>query len=331
MGDLTAANLTLEGSWILAAAVDWAIKGIVVVVPDPPPNPPVGLSYAANPATYQVGGAITPNVPTSQGGLVQNYSITPALPAGLVFNTTTGVISGTPTAITAATAYQVTASNEDGSTSATLNLSVPGPPEVMLVVGSLTLNTGDTALRNWFLTRGYVVTMRSFAAAQAADATGKNLVVVSSTGTSSQLAGRLTNVAVPVIVCESAIFDDMGMTAVGDGVQHGSLNTQSQIQIVSSGHPLAAGLSGLTTVVSNSAGFFQWGVPGSAAVNVATLASNPARSTLFAYESGSILVSGQAAAHRRLGLFLGDFTAANFTASGSQIFEACVQWAVGQR
>jgi Putative Ig domain len=331
LGDLTAANFTLEGSWILAAAVDWAIKGIVVVAPDPPPNPPTALTYPSNPATYQVSGAITPNVPTSQGGTVQSYSITPALPAGLVFNTTTGVISGTPTEIRAAAPYQVTASNEDGATSVSLTLSVPGPPEVMLVVGNLTLNTGDTALRNWFLTRGYVVTMRTFAAAQAADATGKNLVVVSSTGTSTQLGGRLTNVAVPVIVCESAIFDDMGMTAVGDGVQHGTLNLQSQIQITSPSHPLAAGLSGLTTVASNSAGFFQWGVPGSTAVNVAALASNPARSTLFAYERGSVLVSGQPAAHRRLGLFLGDFTAANFTASGSQIFGACVQWAVGQR
>jgi hypothetical protein len=333
MGDVTAANFTLEGFWILSAAVDWAINGIVVVEPDPF-NPPSGLSYPTTTADYRVNTTITPNIPTSLGGEIESYSISPALPSGLVFDTATGIISGTPTEIRAATGYVVTGSNGDGSTSVTLTLAVtppPPPPSVLLVVGSLTLNTGDTALRNWFLTRGYTVTLRTFAAAQAADATGRDLVFVSSTGSSSQLGGRLTNVTVPVIVCESAIFDDMGMTGVTDGLDYGSLNTQSQIQIVNSGHPLAAGLSGLTTVVGNSAGFFQWGVPGGAAVNIATLATVPARSTLFAYESGSLLASGQPAAHRRLGLFLGDFTAANLSASGSQVLEACVTWAVGPR
>lgn len=333
MGDVTAANFTLEGSWIFAAAVDWAINGIVLVEPDPF-NPPSGLSYPTTTAAYRINTPVTPNIPSSQGGAIQSYTINPALPAGLAFDTTTGVITGTPTELTAAAAYQVTGSNVDGTTSVTLTISVtapPPPPQVMLVVGSLTLNTGDSALRNWFLTRGYVVTLRTFAAVQAADATDKDLVFVSSTGSSGQLGGRLTNVAVPVIVCESAVFDDMGLTGVTDGVHYGSLNTQSQIQIVNSSHPLAAGLSGLTTVVGNSAGFFQWGVPGAAAVNVATLATAPTRSALFAYESGSLLASGQPAAHRRLGLFLGDFTAANFNASGSQVFEACVTWAVGPR
>ncbi|MDE3236302.1 MAG: VCBS repeat-containing protein [Bacteroidota bacterium] len=58
------------------------------------------------------------------------YSITPALPAGLSFNTTTGVISGTPTVATEATDYVVTATNASGSSSYTINIQTVDPATV---------------------------------------------------------------------------------------------------------------------------------------------------------------------------------------------------------
>lgn len=45
-----------------------------------------------------------------------SYALTGTLPAGLSFNTGTGVISGTPTAVETATGLYVTATNADGST-----------------------------------------------------------------------------------------------------------------------------------------------------------------------------------------------------------------------
>lgn len=90
--------------------------------------PPAGLAYTS-PATYVTGQAITPNAPTSLGGAITNYNIVPALPAGLAISSTTGIISGTPTATRAATDYTVTASNAAGSTTATVNITVDvGPP-----------------------------------------------------------------------------------------------------------------------------------------------------------------------------------------------------------
>jgi len=85
---------------------------------------PSGLTYSANPAVYTVGAAITPNTPNSSGGTVSSYSISPALPAGLSLNTTTGSISGTPTATAATTAYTVMANNAAGSTTAAVRLTV---------------------------------------------------------------------------------------------------------------------------------------------------------------------------------------------------------------
>jgi hypothetical protein len=57
-------------------------------------------------------------------GTVDSYSISPALPAGLVLNTGTGVISGTPSAAAASDTYTVTATNAGGSTSTALTIVV---------------------------------------------------------------------------------------------------------------------------------------------------------------------------------------------------------------
>jgi gliding motility-associated-like protein len=62
-------------------------------------------------------------VPSASGGVIASYSISPALPAGLIFNTTTGEITGTLTAAqTGATTHTITATNSGGSTTATITL-----------------------------------------------------------------------------------------------------------------------------------------------------------------------------------------------------------------
>ncbi len=84
--------------------------------------PPTGLSYPA-PMAFTVGTAIAPLTPTVSGA-VTSYSVIPALPAGLALDTTSGVISGTPTAVAAKANYTVTASNSGGSVNATVTLQV---------------------------------------------------------------------------------------------------------------------------------------------------------------------------------------------------------------
>ncbi len=74
------------------------------------PIPPQ-LSYTTTSAVYTRTTAITPNTPINIGGPITSYAVQPALPAGLTLDTTTGVISGTPTAVTAQAVYTVTGSN----------------------------------------------------------------------------------------------------------------------------------------------------------------------------------------------------------------------------
>jgi YVTN family beta-propeller protein len=86
--------------------------------------PPTNLTYSASPVVYTVGTPIAQNSPSSSGGAVVTYSVLPALPAGLVLSPTTGIISGTPTAVAAKATYTVTATNTGGSTTGTVTITV---------------------------------------------------------------------------------------------------------------------------------------------------------------------------------------------------------------
>jgi hypothetical protein len=72
--------------------------------------------------------AITGYTITSTGGTIASYAISPAAPAGLTFNTTTGLLTGTPTEVAAATAYTITATNATSSTTQTFTLTVTAVP-----------------------------------------------------------------------------------------------------------------------------------------------------------------------------------------------------------
>ena len=62
---------------------------------------------------------------------ISNYSVTPQLTNGLSFNTTTGIISGTPTLATAISTYSISAYNLSGSSMApSLSITVNAAPAV---------------------------------------------------------------------------------------------------------------------------------------------------------------------------------------------------------
>ncbi len=86
--------------------------------PAPAPlSPPSALTYANAAPVYIRAVAIPANSPSNSGGAVASYAVSPALPAGLGLNASTGVISGTPTVMAqAAKVYTVTASNSAGNT-----------------------------------------------------------------------------------------------------------------------------------------------------------------------------------------------------------------------
>ena len=89
--------------------------------------PPTGLAYPSNALWLPVGadmGSLSPQV----SGAVTNYSVSPALPAGLSLNPTSGVITGTPLRATAQSTYQLMANNGGGHSTFALTIAVDRPP-----------------------------------------------------------------------------------------------------------------------------------------------------------------------------------------------------------
>jgi len=94
---------------------------------------------------YNLNAGVTGNTATI------TYSVLPALPAGLSLNTSTGAISGTPTATAASTTYTVTASQSSGVCSVsqgyTFAVNCPG------------VSISPTTLPNGFLSTAYSQTL----------------------------------------------------------------------------------------------------------------------------------------------------------------------------
>jgi hypothetical protein len=82
---------------------------------------PSSLSYSS-PLVFFVGASTraTPEVI----GEELSFNISPSLPSGLSFSTSTGAISGMPTSYSATSTYSVTAENEIGSISTEVSLAI---------------------------------------------------------------------------------------------------------------------------------------------------------------------------------------------------------------
>lgn len=86
-------------------------------------------AYTNSPAHYTVNTPITPNVCqlANDSGSINAWAVAPALPAGLGLDASTGVISGTPTAVVSPDVYTITAKNRAGSATCMLILDVKDP------------------------------------------------------------------------------------------------------------------------------------------------------------------------------------------------------------
>ena len=113
-------------------------------------NGAVTATQAVSSKMLTVNAAVTAFTPvTASGGTGPlTYSVSPSLPTGLSINSTTGAITGTPTAASAATNYTVTVTDANGATNtAQFSLTVNGAVTATQAVSSkmLTVNAAVTA------------------------------------------------------------------------------------------------------------------------------------------------------------------------------------------
>jgi uncharacterized repeat protein (TIGR02543 family) len=86
--------------------------------------PPPAFSYSPTSASTISGSALSAITPVLTGGDINSYSVSPSLPNGLNLNTTTGVISGTPTLSSPRTTYVVTGTQNSSGLQATASVSI---------------------------------------------------------------------------------------------------------------------------------------------------------------------------------------------------------------
>jgi len=159
------------------------------------------LAYSTPTAVYCTSTAIANNTPSFTGMAVPgSYSISPALPAGLSFNTATGVISGTPTGTSPATNYTITinvpCTAGVGATSyqTTVNITVTGA-SAGLISGPSTVCVGESPTYTASAVSGATVTFSILAG---------GATINSTTGVVSNITGNFTVVATYTSACGTA-------------------------------------------------------------------------------------------------------------------------------
>ena len=169
--------------------------------------------------------------------------------------------------------------------------------------------------------------------APASEADGQDLIVISSTVSGKNVEGRFKQITKPVLLWEANILDDMSMTGKRQDVDYGEDEKaeQTYIWLVNAPHPLSGGLpNGLLSPFENSVKKINWGKPGLGAAIIATLPGEPTKAVIFGYETGAIMDYDFPAPARRVMFFLHNATFDNLNASGLQLFDAAVSWAVGK-
>lgn len=116
----------------------------------PAPGPLPSLKYSS-PPPYVLGSTIAPLTPSITGGALSGFAC-PYLPAGLVIDPNTGVISGIPSAVRATLSYTIVAyaSNEQPpnnvvTSNITITVNAVGPGAVSYGTAALTFTAGVPA------------------------------------------------------------------------------------------------------------------------------------------------------------------------------------------
>ncbi|MEM7656009.1 MAG: T9SS type A sorting domain-containing protein [Bacteroidota bacterium] len=190
--------------------------------------------------------------------------------------------------------------------------------------GAGNLGNGDQQLLNRFQNLGFSVTVKGGSdPATAADAAGQDFVFISATISPTVVGTTFRNVAVPIIVSESQLLGDMGMTGPVDGTDFGIASNVSQLEILDPNSPFVQPLSG-TVAVTQANTTLRWGNPPNTADLIARIAGTTDQYALFSYDTGDAMVGLNAPAPR-VGFFFHNNTATHPTAAAWTILANVIQ------
>jgi hypothetical protein len=178
----------------------------------------------------------------------------------------------------------------------------------------------DMSLMTGLKAKGFTVMMAADTT-PAAMATGKALVVISSTTSRGNIDAKFKDAPVPIIVMKDGVMKTLGMTGT-DVVTGVGMNKVTMV--MGADADLSAGKTGDVTVYSNTDRMFAGEMLGPDAKKVATLVGQAMQWAIFAYDKGGMMPGGPAPA-KRVGFFA--HQDGSLSADGLALFEAAVDWA----
>ena len=182
----------------------------------------------------------------------------------------------------------------------------------------------DQALIDHITPLGFEVVAISSAQAQPVDVSGAICVVIGEALGSSTILGAYKDVALPIVITETYILDDMQLAPDGTFVD----TTDISIIIVDPDHPIAGGLTGEVEIFSQASQTLSTSdIQGDVDIIASTVAGD---TYLAAYETGALAMDGVAVPAPRVYMGLQSGAAASVTDVGWGLFERAVLWSVGQ-
>jgi hypothetical protein len=201
----------------------------------------------------------------------------------------------------------------------------------LLLVGNLTLVYDDERVKHRLESLGFEVRVRGVGPPDPVELRQVSIVLVSSSVFSLDLNTLYRDVPVPVMIWEPSLYDDFGMTGPEENHGCGVAAGVGELLIKTPTHPIAAGLDGTVSVITNGKNlhhiWMTYGTPGPGAAWVATWPGLPNRAVLFSYERGAPMPGLPAAPGRRVGFFFYDDGRLHLTDAGWALFDAAVNWA----
>lgn len=186
---------------------------------------------------------ITPTI----SGQISSFAVSPALPAGLTLNTTTGVITGRPTTPTLSANYVITGTASDGSSSTqTLTFEVAGYYLVNTTTDASDANAGD----NICATAASQCALRAATQEAAAQTSGTLALIDLPAGTFTLAGSGLT-------ISSRSILTGAGASSstISGGGSIGPVVTSSGNEVVLDSVSISNGLLS-TTANGSGAGIF---------------------------------------------------------------------------
>jgi hypothetical protein len=206
------------------------------------------------------------------------------------------------------------------------------PRDLLFVVGHLPVTPNDALLVQRFEGLGYRVDLKLPSQLSLSDGTSSDLVAIASSVESAafspEINRHLAALAVPLVVWESWLFDDLGLADCPNNDGCGWVVADGEATLPTEGQPIvSAGKN--TATVARVPIVVSFGNPHASATVIATAATDQIRNIFFIYERGAKLPAGPAPA-RRVALYLSDDTARVLTDDGWALFDGAIEWAAGR-